>query len=92
MSKRLTLCVVAALSASAGWAEPVRAEAPKKLDLKKGSRIVLIGNGVFWFATGYYMYSWDAFLWIFGFWAIELNLAEWEVDRTREIGAAEGLP
>ncbi len=47
--------------------------------------LVLIGNGVIWFFTGYYVYSWDAFLWIFGFWAIELNLAEWEQERLEEL-------
>jgi hypothetical protein len=51
--------------------------------------LVLIGNGVVWALTGYVLYVWDAFLWIFGFWAIELNLAEWEQDRVRELGAAQ---
>ena len=49
--------------------------------------LVLIGVMVIWFFTGYYLYSWDAFLWIFGFWAIELNLAEWEMERKEELGA-----
>jgi hypothetical protein len=48
---------------------------------------ILIGNGVIWFFTGYYLYTWDAFLWIFGFWAIELNLAEWEQERLEELEA-----
>ncbi len=48
----------------------------------------LIINAVIWGATGYPMYAWDAFLWIFGFWAIELNLAEWEQERTQELTAA----
>ena len=45
-------------------------------------------NAVIWGTTGYPIYAWDAFLWIFGFWAIELNLAEWEQDRTQELAAA----
>jgi hypothetical protein len=45
----------------------------------------LIINAIIWIATGYPMYAWDAFLWIFGFWAIELNLAEWEQERTQEL-------
>jgi hypothetical protein len=45
----------------------------------------LIINAIIWLATGYPMYAWDAFLWIFGFWAIELNLAEWEQERTQEL-------
>jgi hypothetical protein len=43
--------------------------------------LVLIANIFIWGFSGYYLYAWDAFLWIFGFWAIELNLAEWEMDR-----------
>jgi hypothetical protein len=61
----------------------------KRLDtvrqLKSLFYVVLIGNGVIWTLTGYYVYAWDAFLWIFGFWAIELNLAEWEQDRLEEL-------
>lgn len=49
---------------------------------------VLIINAVIWLATGYPIYAWDAFLWIFGFWAIELNLAEWEQERMHELAAA----
>lgn len=47
--------------------------------------LILIGNMFIWLFTGYYLYAWDAFLWIFGFWAIELNLAEWEMERTGEL-------
>ncbi len=45
----------------------------------------LIGDCLVWLFAGYYVWSWDAFLWIFGFWAIELNLAEWELERTSEL-------
>ncbi len=45
----------------------------------------LIGNCLMWFVYGYALYTWDAFLWIFGFWAIELNLAEWEEERMVEL-------
>ena len=47
--------------------------------------LVLIANAFAWFITDYYIYTWDAFLWIFGFWVIELNLAEWEIGRLQEI-------
>lgn len=47
--------------------------------------LILIANMLVWLFTGYYLYGWDAFLWIFGFWAIELNLAEWEMERTEEL-------
>lgn len=49
--------------------------------------VELIVNGLIWLFTGYPLYAWDAFLWIFGFWAIELNLAEWERDRVQELTA-----
>ena len=45
----------------------------------------LIGNCLMWFVYGYALYTWDAFLWIFGFWAIELTLAEWEEERLEEL-------
>ena len=48
--------------------------------------LVLIGVMLIWTFTGYYLYGWDAFLWLFGFWAIELNLAEWELERKEELG------
>ena len=50
--------------------------------------LILILNGFIWTFTHYWLYAWDAFLWIFGFWAIELNLAEWERDRLQELKAA----
>lgn len=50
--------------------------------------LVLIGNAIIWISNSYPLYAWDAFLWIFGFWAIELNLAEWEQDRLKELRAA----
>jgi hypothetical protein len=50
--------------------------------------LILILNGLIWAFTHYWLYAWDAFLWIFGFWAIELNLAEWERDRLQELKAA----
>ncbi len=52
----------------------------------------LIINAVILGATGDPIYAWDAFLWIFGFWAIELNLAEWERERTQELAAAAHRP
>ena len=53
--------------------------------------MVLIFNGVTWGITGYALYAWDAFLWVFGFWAIELNLAEWEQDRLEELRASSEI-
>ena len=56
--------------------------------LKTGFYLVLIGNSLIWLYYGYHSYTIDAFLWIFGFWAIELNLAEWEQDRLAELSEA----
>jgi hypothetical protein len=49
---------------------------------------ILIIDALIWLFTGYFIYAWDSFLWIFGFWAIELNLAEWEQERVEELAAA----
>jgi hypothetical protein len=54
--------------------------------------LVLIGNGVAWAFSGYYMWAWDASLWIFGFWAIEFNLAYWEKLRLEELAQTETAP
>ncbi len=54
--------------------------------------LVLIGNGVIWGVSGYYMWAWDAFLWIFGFWAIEFNLAYWEKERLEELAETKTAP
>ena len=47
--------------------------------------LLLIVNIFIWFYQDYPRYAWDAFLWIFGFWAIELNLAEWEMERVEQL-------
>ena len=39
--------------------------------------LVLFGHAGFWLWTGHWVYAWDQFLWIAGFWAIENNLSEW---------------
>ena len=62
--------------------------APTRL-VKTLMYLILIGNGIVWGYFGYVLYSWDAFLWIFGFWAIELNLAEWEQDRIEDLEQEE---
>lgn len=49
---------------------------------------ILILNIFIWLGSSYPLYAWDAFLWIFGFWAIELNLAEWEQERTYQLAGA----
>ena len=53
--------------------------------VKTALYLLLILNIFLWGADGYIVYAWDAFLWIFGFWAIELNFAEWELERQAEL-------
>ena len=51
---------------------------------------ILIMNGLIWLVNGYPLWAWDAFLWIAGFWAIELNMVEWEKDHQQEMAASQG--
>lgn len=44
---------------------------------------LLLANAAFWAWTGHWVWAWDQFLWIAGFWAIENNLSEWR-DEIRE--------
>lgn len=62
---------------------------PVARKLKTFFYLILIANGIAYLVGGYPIYTWDCFLWIFGFWAIELNLAEWERDRTLELSLAD---
>ena len=43
-----------------------------------------------WLLGGYILYGVDAMVWIAGFWAIELNLTQWEQERSEEL-RVEGL-
>ena len=45
---------------------------------------VLLGHAVFWAYVGHRVYGWDQFLWIAGFWAIELHLSEWREEIREE--------
>lgn len=56
--------------------------------VKTGFYLVLLLNVVIWTATGYGLWAYDSLLWIVGFWAIELNLAEWEQERVQELSTA----
>ncbi|MFK8020961.1 MAG: hypothetical protein AB8B86_14420 [Pseudomonadales bacterium] len=40
-----------------------------------------------WLLGGYILYGVDAMVWIAGFWAIELNLTQWEQERSEELRA-----
>ena len=44
----------------------------------------LLGHAAFWAWTGHWVWGWDQFLWIAGFWAIERNLSEWREEILEE--------
>lgn len=44
-----------------------------------------------WWYGGYVLYGVDALVWIAGFWAIELNLTQWEEERREELLTDEKL-
>lgn len=46
--------------------------------------IVLLSHAVFWAWSGHWLWSWDQFLWIAGFWAIERNVSEWREEIIEE--------
>ena len=46
--------------------------------------VVLFAHAVFWAWTGHWVWGWDQFLWIAGFWAIERNLSEWREEIREE--------
>jgi len=45
---------------------------------------MLIAHAGFWVYTGHWVWGWDQFLWIAGFWAIEKNLSEWREEIREE--------
>ena len=45
---------------------------------------VLFVHAAFWVWAGHWVWAWDQFLWIAGFWAIELNLSEWREEIREE--------
>jgi len=40
--------------------------------------LLLWGTAAYWTYRGHYMYAWDEALWIFGFFAIEMNISDWK--------------
>ena len=51
--------------------------------------LVLFAHAAFWAWSGHWVWAWDQFLWIAGFWAIEKNLSEWR-EEIREEQAEAG--
>ena len=50
---------------------------------KLGYAVLFVHAG-FWAWTGHWVWAWDQFLWIAGFWAIEMNLSEWREEIREE--------
>lgn len=50
---------------------------------------VLLMHASYWGWQGHWVYTWDQFLWIAGFWAIENNLSEWREEIREEIREEE---
>jgi hypothetical protein len=46
--------------------------------------IVLLAHSAFWVWAGHWVWAWDQFLWIAGFWAIEHNVSEWREEILEE--------
>lgn len=55
--------------------------------IKMAGYVVLFVLAVYWAGLGHWLYTWDTFLWVAGFAAIELNVREWR-DEILDTGAA----
>lgn len=49
---------------------------------------VLVLVSIYWATLGHWLYAWDEFIWIAGFLAIEMNVAEWRDEIRDEAQAA----
>ena len=60
----------------------------------KASKFALYGflwlAAVYWALLGHYYFAWDEAVWIVGFFAIEMNVAEWKKDIEKNAGASTG--
>ena len=45
---------------------------------------VLVAHAVWWVWNGHWLWAWDQFVWIVGWWAIERNLTKWREDIREE--------
>jgi len=55
--------------------------------------LILFGLAVYWASLSHWLYTWDTFVWIAGFAAIEMNISEWrdELLEEQHETAAEGV-
>ena len=52
--------------------------------LKLLAYLTITGAAVYWFTKGHYLYTWDEFVWIAGFAALDVNLSEWRHELEEE--------
>lgn len=48
--------------------------------------LVLFGLAIWWATLSHWLYTWDTFVWIAGFAAIEMNISEWREEILEEAG------
>lgn len=46
--------------------------------------LILFGLAVYWASLSHWLYTWDTFVWIAGFAAIEMNISEWRDEMLEE--------
>jgi len=46
--------------------------------------LILVGLGIYWAWLSHWLYTWDTFVWIAGFAAIEMNISEWREEIREE--------
>ncbi len=46
--------------------------------------LILVGLAIYWATLSHWLYTWDTFLWIAGFAAIEMNISEWRDELLEE--------
>ncbi len=46
--------------------------------------LILFILSIYWASLSHWLYTWDTFLWVAGFAAIEMNISEWRDDLLEE--------
>jgi len=46
--------------------------------------LILFGLAVYWASLSHWLYTWDTFVWIAGFAAIEMNISDWRDELLEE--------
>lgn len=59
--------------------------------IKLGAYFVLFALAAWWGSLSHWLYTWDTFVWIAGFAAIEMNISEWREEIEEEMGAPQTI-